>query len=51
MLLFPKLVNVPFERSYWVEPGKILAGAYPGDRRLDVARVKLQGLLDVGIRT
>lgn len=44
-------MNVPFERSYWVEPGKLLAGAYPGDRRLDVARIKLQGLLDAGVRT
>jgi protein tyrosine/serine phosphatase len=44
-------VTVPFERSYWVEPGKLLAGAYPGDKRLDVARVKLQALLDGGIRT
>jgi protein-tyrosine phosphatase len=42
---------LPFTRSYWVEPGKLLAGAYPGDKRLDIAREKLQGLLDVGIRT
>jgi protein tyrosine/serine phosphatase len=50
--IVPKLImNVPFERSYWVEPGKLLAGAYPGDRRLDVARIKLQGLLDAGVRT
>jgi hypothetical protein len=44
-------VTVPLERSYWVEPGKLLAGAYPGDKGLDVARVKLQALLDGGIRT
>jgi hypothetical protein len=36
-------VSVPFERSYWVAPAKCLAGAYPGDTRLDVARAKLQG--------
>jgi protein-tyrosine phosphatase len=44
-------MSVPFRRSYWVEPGKLLAGAYPGDVHLDVARKKLQGLIDVGIRT
>jgi protein tyrosine/serine phosphatase len=45
------MMNVPIERSYWVEPGKLLAGAYPGDKRPDVARGKLQALLDAGIRT
>ena len=24
--------DVPFDRSYWVIPGKLLAGYYPGDR-------------------
>lgn len=43
-------MKVPFERSYWVAPGQLLAGCYPGDRKLDVARDKLQNLLDAGIR-
>jgi protein-tyrosine phosphatase len=43
--------KIPFDRAYWVESGKLLAGAYPGDKRLDTARNKLQSLLDAGIRT
>ena len=40
----------PFERSYWVVPGKFLAGPYPGATRIDEARVLLEGLLNAGIR-
>lgn len=40
----------PFERSYWVEPGKLLAGYYPGDLCLEAAKEKVARLLDVGIR-
>lgn len=45
-----KIFGVPFARSYWVVPGKLLAGYYPGD--LDTSRMekKLKGLLGVGIR-
>jgi protein-tyrosine phosphatase len=25
-----EILKVPFNRSYWVVPGKLLAGAYPG---------------------
>ena len=42
---------VPFERSYWVAPGRFLAGAYPGNRDAGTARAKLGLLLDAGIRT
>jgi hypothetical protein len=41
---------VPFDRSYWVVPGRLLAGCYPGDLDAGVARDKVQGLLDAGIR-
>lgn len=44
------LPNVPFERSYWVVPGKLLAGCYPGDRDVDEAERKLKGLIDAGVR-
>jgi len=44
-------MNVPFERSYWVVPGKFLAGCYPGAKRLDEEFKKLRGLLDAGILT
>ncbi|MHC4548618.1 MAG: protein-tyrosine phosphatase family protein [Planctomycetota bacterium] len=42
---------VPLERAYWVEPGRLLAGAYPGDLNPDEARAKIQALLHAGIRT
>jgi hypothetical protein len=25
-----EILKVPFNRSYWVVPGKLLAGCYPG---------------------
>ena len=40
---------LPFSRSYWVTPGKLLAGCYPGDVDLSVARHKLQGLVTAGV--
>lgn len=42
--------SVPFARSYWVEPGKLLAGCYPGDKNPKEAQAKLKGLLDCGVR-
>jgi len=41
----------PFDRSYWVIPGKLLAGYYPGDRQRDLMVEKLRGLLNCGIRS
>jgi len=40
----------PFPRSYWVVPGKICSGAYPGDRDEQAMMNKLQGLIDCGVR-
>jgi hypothetical protein len=42
--------KIPFARSYWVTSGKFLAGYYPGDRQKEIMTLKLQGLLDCGIR-
>jgi len=42
--------STPFNRSYWVVPGKLLAGCYPGSENNDEAHRKLKGLLDHGIR-
>lgn len=42
--------QTPFPRSYWVIPGKILAGAFPGDKDPSTTRVKLKGLFDAGVR-
>lgn len=40
----------PFDRSYWVEPGRLLAGFYPGAKARQEAERKLGALLDAGIR-
>ena len=42
-------MNLPFPRSYWVEPGRLLAGFFPGDHDSIEADYKLQALLDCGI--
>lgn len=44
------LYTKPFPRSYWVVPGKVCAGAYPGDPDEKVMESKLKGLIDCGIR-
>ena len=41
----------PTSSSYWVVPGLLLAGAYPGDPDQDEHQAKVQALLDAGIRT
>ena len=42
--------SVPFDQAYWVAPGSLMAGCYPGAEHPDVAREKLKGLLEHGIR-
>ena len=41
---------VPFPRSYWVIPGKLLAGFYPGSKDPKEATAKLTALINAGIR-
>lgn len=41
----------PPERSYWADPGRLLAGAYPGDAHPDRADRRLRALLGAGART
>lgn len=41
---------IPFARSYWVVPGKLLAGYYPGDLDTSKMEKKLKGILRAGIR-
>ena len=43
-------LTVPFARSYWIVPGKFLAGYYPGSRDSATAQAKLRNLLGHGIR-
>lgn len=40
---------LPFARSYWVQPGQLLGGFYPGDRDDAVTMSKLNALLDCGV--
>jgi len=40
----------PTRSSYWVEPGRLLAGAYPGAQDPEVHCRKIQALLDAGVR-
>lgn len=40
----------PFPRSYWVIPGQLCAGFFPGDRNKASMEHKLEGLLDCGIQ-
>ena len=42
-------MKLPFPRSYWVEPGRVLAGCYPGDKDQHVAENKLKGLIEAGV--
>jgi hypothetical protein len=39
----------PFENSYWVIPGQLMAGEYPSARTEPEAARRLQALLDAGI--
>ncbi len=42
--------KVPFDGSYWVIPGRFLAGAYPGSPSPSEAAKKLKGLMECGVR-
>jgi hypothetical protein len=46
----PEILEVPFTRSYWVIPGKLLAGCYPGseDPIVEVKNIKV--IIQAGIR-
>ena len=41
--------SAPYQRSYWVVPGKLLAGAYPAGRTSESSAAKIQALLDIGV--
>lgn len=45
--VFQSSPGTPIPNSYWVEPGRLLAGEYPGPTRSESGRV--QALLDAGI--
>lgn len=45
-----KVPSVPLNRTYWVVPGKLLAGCYPGSLDPEEEEARLRGLLKAGIR-
>jgi hypothetical protein len=44
-------LNHPIRESYWVQPGRFLAGEYPAAAYIGRARERLGKLLDAGINT
>lgn len=42
-------MTLPFPRSYWVDPARLLAGFYPGDKDPTECDRKLGALLDCGV--
>ncbi len=40
----------PLENTYWVDPGRLLAGAYPGAGSERAASARIRKLLDAGVR-
>ena len=45
-----EILKVPFNRSYWIVPGKLLAGCYPGSEDPIEEERNLKGLIQAGIR-
>jgi predicted protein tyrosine phosphatase len=41
----------PISESYWVEPGRLLAGEYPGHFSTDSTRQRIDALLEAGFDT
>jgi hypothetical protein len=44
-----RMSNTPIDDSYWLVPGRLLAGEYPGARTKNEARQKLRLFLDAGV--
>lgn len=44
------MADVPFPRTWWIEPGRLLGGCYPGDIYPAKAEQKLSALFDAGVR-
>src|SRR5687768_16100150 len=44
-------IDLPIIESYWVEPGRFLAGEYPGGFGVEAARPRIEAFLNSGINT
>ncbi|MFZ4436853.1 MAG: hypothetical protein ACOYOS_00340 [Syntrophales bacterium] len=42
--------KIPFARSYWVIPGQLLAGFFPGSKDPVQETANMDGLINAGIR-
>ncbi len=49
--LAPSDTTAPTSSSYWVVPGFLLCGAYPGAQDPEERRSKVQALVDAGVQT
>ncbi len=45
-----RYMDTPLPQTWWVEPGRLLAGGFPGDMDPNRARKRLQRLLQAGVR-
>ena len=41
--------STPLRNSYWVVPGKVLAGEHPGGTTVEATRERLQRLIAAGV--
>ena len=41
----------PISESYWVEPGRLLAGEYPGKYEQEATRQRVDALIEAGFDT
>ena len=46
-----KELKRPITESYWVEPGRFLAGEYPGKFNIEETRQRVNALLEAGFTT
>ena len=43
-------MNYPFPKTWWIDPGKILGGCYPGTLDPHESLARLQSLISMGVR-
>jgi hypothetical protein len=44
-------LQLPFPKSWWIDPGRIIGGCFPGTPEPEAMQAMLSRLLDVGVRT
>ena len=43
-------MELPFPKTWWVEPNLLLAGCFPGSKNLRVTEERIRALLHIGVR-